>query len=408
MIKTLQAESSYRKLFYAGIINGIGDRFSQVALLALILQMTGSGLSVGITMALRMIPFLFFSPLSSSIARKLGRKTVLIATDLSRAVIAISFLAINNSDDMWIVYTSSFLLASGEAIYSPIRKSSIPAIVSSKSLKDVNAWEQVLIGFVLVIGALSGGVVSYFLGAKAAFWINIVSFLAAGWIFSTLPALESNAQSDQGVKVKNEKYNELLPAIAASSFLLMLMLFELVIPLINGIENVLLSVYAVETFGKADLGVGIFYSVLGIGLIASPLFTRMIKGRFLLFSFLCIVGEGLFLMIISQTNLFFLAAVLFGMTAIFSGIGNTLLDTVAMETIPAKWHGMYFGLTSMVSNTFIGISMFFTGVALEWYDPRLVGLFGGSMYIVAGSIFLIWSLGYSLQFEKEKLIKKTM
>lgn len=408
MIKTLQAESSYRKLFYAGIINGIGDRFSQVALLALILQMTGSGLSVGITMALRMIPFLFFSPLSSSIARKLGRKTVLIATDLSRAVIAISFLAINNSDDMWIVYTSSFLLASGEAIYSPIRKSSIPAIVSSKSLKDVNAWEQVLIGFVLVIGALSGGVVSYFLGAKAAFWINIVSFLVAGWILSTLPALESNAQSDQGVKVKNEKYNELLPAIAASSFLLMLMLFELVIPLINGIENVLLSVYAVETFGKADLGVGIFYSVLGIGLIASPLFTRMIKGRFLLFSFLCIVGEGLFLMIISQTNLFFLAAVLFGMTAIFSGIGNTLLDTVAMETIPAKWHGMYFGLTSMVSNTFIGISMFFTGVALEWYDPRLVGLFGGSMYIVAGSIFLIWSLGYSLQFEKEKLIKKTM
>lgn len=408
MIKTLQAESSYRKLFYAGIINGIGDRFSQVALLALILQMTGSGLSVGITMALRMIPFLFFSPLSSSVAGKLGRKKVLIATDLSRAVIAISFLAINNSDDMWIVYTSSFLLASGEAIYSPIRKSSIPAIVSSKSLKDVNAWEQVLIGFVLVIGALSGGVVSYFLGAKAAFGINIVSFLAAGWILSTLPALESNAQSDQGAKVKNEKYNELLPAIAASSFLLMLMLFELVIPLINGIENVLLSVYAVETFGKADLGVGIFYSVLGLGLIASPLFTRMIKGRFLLFSFLCIVGEGLFLMIISQTSLFFLAAVLFGMTAIFSGIGNTLLDTVAMETIPAKWHGMYFGLTSMVSNTFIGISMFFTGVALEWYDPRLVGLFGGSMYIVAGSVFLLWSLGYSLQFEKEKLIKKTM
>jgi MFS family permease len=408
MIKTLKAESSYRKLFSAGIVNGIGDRFSQVALLALILQMTGSGFSVGITMALRMIPFLFFSPLSSKIAEKLGRKRVLIATDLSRAVIAISFLAINDPDDMWIVYTASFLLASGEAIYSPIRKSSIPAIVSSKSLKHVNAWEQVLIGFVLVIGALSGGVVSYFLGAKAAFGINIVSFLAAGWILSTLPALESNAQSDQVVKVKNEKYNELLPAIAASSFLLMLMLFELVIPLINGIENVLLSVYAVETFGKADLGVGIFYSVLGLGLIASPLFTRMIKGRFLLFSFLCIIGEGLFLMVISQTSLFFLAAVLFAMTAIFSGIGNTLLDTVAMETIPAKWHGMYFGLTSMVSNTFIGISMFFTGVALEWFDPRLVGLFGGFLYIVAGSIFLIWSLGYCLQFEKEKLVKNTM
>ncbi|WP_052807055.1 hypothetical protein [Mesobacillus subterraneus] len=57
MFNTLKTEKGYRKLFLAGVINGIGDRFSQVALLTLILQMTGSGLAVGITMALRMIPF---------------------------------------------------------------------------------------------------------------------------------------------------------------------------------------------------------------------------------------------------------------------------------------------------------------------------------------------------------------
>ncbi|ESU33774.1 hypothetical protein G3A_04690 [Bacillus sp. 17376] len=168
MFKTFSLEKSYRKLFFAGIINGIGDRFSQVALLALILQMTGSGFSVGITMALRMIPFLFFSPLSSSLGVKYGRKKIMIVTDLARAVIALSFLAVDNPDDMWIVYAASFLLASGEAIYSPIRKSSIPAMVSSKSLKDINGWEQVLIGFVLVIGALSGGIVSYFSGSESS------------------------------------------------------------------------------------------------------------------------------------------------------------------------------------------------------------------------------------------------
>ncbi|MFT9599325.1 MFS transporter [Mesobacillus sp.] len=408
MFKTFNLEKSYRKLFLAGIINGIGDRFSQVALLALILQMTGSGLSVGITMALRMIPFLFFSPLSSSLARKVGRKTIMIVTDLARAVIALSFLAVNSPADMWIVYAASFLLASGEAIYAPIRKSSIPAIVSSKSLKEINSWEQVLMGFVLVIGALSGGIVSYFLGAKAAFLINIVSFLVAGWILSTLPSLDGKKEIVFKSKPNHEKYSELVPVIVTSSFLLMLMMFELIIPLINGIENVLLSVYAVETFEKADLGVGIFYSVLGLGLIISPLLTKMVKKRFLLFSFICVIGEGLFLTTISQTKAFWLAAVLFGMTAIFSGVGNTLLDTVAMETIPSKWHGMYFGLKSMLSNTFIGISMFFTGIALEWFNPRMVGMFGGIMYIVAGSFFLLWSLKYSLHLEKAKLIKKAM
>ncbi|MGA9228372.1 MAG: MFS transporter [Mesobacillus sp.] len=408
MLKTLKAETSYRKLFLAGIINGIGDRFSQVALLALILQMTGSGLSVGITMALRMIPFLLFSPLSSSISSKFERRKVLITTDLSRAVIALSFLWINGPGDMWIVYTASFLLASGEAIYSPTRKSSIPAIVSPQALKEVNAWEQVLIGFVLVIGALSGGVVSYFLGAKAAFGINIVSFILAGWILSTMPTLEAYSKTEQHRNENSEKYGDLWPVIASSSFLLMLMVFEMVIPLINGIENVLLSVYAVDTFGKADLGVGLFYSALGLGLIISPLFSKLIKARFLLFSFLCLIGEGLFLMTISQTSLFGLAALLFCMTAIFSGIGNTLLDTVAMDTIPAKWHGLYFGLSATISNTIIGFSMLFTGVALEWFNPRLVGLFGGLMYIIAGTIFIVWALKFSLQKEKVKLKEKTI
>jgi hypothetical protein len=191
--------------------------------------------------------------------------------------------------------------------------------------------------------------------------------------------------------------------LATSSFLIMLMLFEMFIPLINGIENVLLSVYALETFGMQDLGVGILYSILGLGLITSPLLTRLVKTRFLLISFLCIIGEGLFLSAISQSEFFWLAAVLFGITAIFSGIGNTLVDTVAMEIIPSKWHGMYFGLTSMLSNTFIGISMLLTGTALEWYSPRLIGLFGGMLYILAGINFIFWAIKYNLQEEKAKL-----
>lgn len=406
MFNTLKTEKGYRKLFLAGVINGIGDRFSQVALLTLILQMTGSGLAVGITMALRMIPFLLFSPISSSLSRKMGRKSVMVITDIARAFIALSFLAINSADDMWIVYTASFFLASGEAIYSPIRKSSIPVLVSAKNLKEVNAWEQVLIGLVLVIGAFSGGIVSYFLGAKAAFLINIASFLGAGWIISTLPKTGQETMPQFIKTEKRESYLDLLPVIATSSFLIMLMLFEMIIPLINGIENVLLSVYAVETFGMQDLGVGILYSILGLGLIISPMLTRLIKTRYLLFVFLCMIGEGFILSAISQSKFFWVAALLFGITAIFSGIGNTLVDTVAMETIPSKWHGMYFGLTSMISNTFIGISMLLTGTALEWYSPRLVGFFGGMLYIFAGIIFILWAIKYSLQEEKAKLLQK--
>ncbi|WP_442593639.1 MFS transporter [Neobacillus sp. D3-1R] len=392
MFHTLKVEKAYRRLLYAGIINGIGDRFSQVALMTLILQMTGSGLSVGITLAVRMLPFLFFGPLSSTIAEKLSRKKLLIYTDFSRVIIALSFLWINSPDDMWIVYVGSFLLASGEALYAPTRRASIPAIVEQKNIKLVNSWEQVLVGFVLIIGALTGGLVSFVFGAKAAFIINILSFLIAGLIITTIPSLEVQLEENVTDKTEKTKMTKLFAVILSSSLLIMLVSIEMLVPFANGIENVLISVYAVETFHAADLGVGILYSVLGTGFVLSPIITKWIKGHYLLFGFSCMMMEGLILTIVSQSQSFALVVILFGILTIFGGVGNTLIDTVVMETIPVKFQGMYFGLSATLANTLLGISMFLTGVLLEFFEPRTMGLLNGSLYFIFGLLFFLWSL----------------
>jgi Na+/melibiose symporter-like transporter len=407
VFKTLKKEKTYRKLFFAGIINGIGDRFSQVALLTLILQMTGSGLSVGITLALRMLPFLLFGPLSSSIAKKLSRKKLLIYTDFTRVLIALSFLWIQGPKDMWIVYVGSFLLASGEALYSPTRRSSIPAIIDQKNLKEVNSWEQVLLGFVLIIGALTGGVVSFAFGAKAAFSINILSFLIAGFIIATIPTLEARTNKEADRNDEKAKLTTLFSVVMSSSLLLMLVSIDFIVPLTNGIENVLISVYAIETFHAADLGVGILYSVLGTGFILSPIITKWIKGHYLLFGFSCMMIEGVILFMVSQSNSFALVVLMFGILTIFGGVGNTLIDTVVMETIPLRLQGIYFGISATISNSLLGVSMFVTGVLLEVYEPRTMGVICGMLYFTFGLFYLIWSLTVNVKEEHVKINVKT-
>lgn len=62
MIYLLKVEKAYRSLFLAGVVNGVGDRFSQVALLALLLEYTESGLAVGTALGIRVLPFLFLAP----------------------------------------------------------------------------------------------------------------------------------------------------------------------------------------------------------------------------------------------------------------------------------------------------------------------------------------------------------
>lgn len=61
MVGLLAKERNYRWLFFSGLVNGIGDRFSQVAVLTMLLELTGSGLAVGGALSIRIIPYLLFS-----------------------------------------------------------------------------------------------------------------------------------------------------------------------------------------------------------------------------------------------------------------------------------------------------------------------------------------------------------
>jgi glycerate kinase len=45
-----KGQKGYSRLFTAGLINGIGDCFTSVAVLAMVLQLTGSGMAVGISL----------------------------------------------------------------------------------------------------------------------------------------------------------------------------------------------------------------------------------------------------------------------------------------------------------------------------------------------------------------------
>lgn len=52
----LRSETRYRRLLSASLISGIGDWFNSIAMLSLLLHLTGSGLAVGITLAVRTLP----------------------------------------------------------------------------------------------------------------------------------------------------------------------------------------------------------------------------------------------------------------------------------------------------------------------------------------------------------------
>lgn len=387
-IKLLQDERQYRKLFLSGVVNGIGDRFSQVAILALLLNLTGSGVAVGITLAIRVIPFLLFGTLGGILADQFSRKKILIMTDLARIMFALSFLFVNSKDDLWIVYVSTFILAAGEAIYAPTRKSSIPLLIKDENILKINSLEQVALGIVLIVGAFSGGVVSYFFGPDATFWFNGLSFLLAAFLINTIHFPNEIEPETAKSSVEQSSFKKLF---LASNILQIIILIELLVPLFDGVNNVLISVYAIEEFGLGDIGVGLFYGALGIGLTLSFTISKYLHKNLIVVGFTMLLLEGLLFVLLSRVNIVFLAFLIFCCVSLITGIGNTCFDTVVMRETPREKQGFVFGILTTLSNTLIGISMFSAGLALEIIEPRLLGMIGGIGFVLIGLLLFIYS-----------------
>jgi len=402
----LKKEKQYQKLFLAGVVNGIGDRFSSVAVLAMLLQLTGSGFAVGMTLAIRLLPFIFFGPLGGWLADRFSRKTILVSTDLIRIIFALSFILVRSKEELWIIYLNTFLLAVGEAIYSPARKSSIPRLISKEHLIIVNSLEQVLVGIVLIGGAFSSGIVASMFGFRVTFWFNAASFLVAAVIISTIQFPEN-----ERIKEKREpepwSLNSVFRKITVMSVpVLILFICEILIASMNGIDNVLISVYAVDEFHLGEIGVGLFYGALGIGFTVSYWVANRVRRNFLIIGLACLLLEGASFLFLSMTHLVFIAVLLFTGAAFMSGIGNACFDTVLMKEIREEHQGKIFGLFATMGNTILGLSMFLSGIALDYVPPRLLGLIGGGAYI--GIAICMLAVISTSVYRKKRFSKKSL
>ncbi|WP_188114490.1 MFS transporter [Paenibacillus sp. B2(2019)] len=406
-IAIFKAQKGYSRLFTAGLINGIGDRFTSVAVLALVLQLTGSGMAVGISLGVRLLPYLFLAPLGGVLGSKFPRKYIMIAMDVLRVPVALTFLWVDGEDKLWLLYIASFLLAAGEAIYSPVRKSSIPLLVTKDSLLTVNGLEQLMSGCVLILGALSGGVVSMWFGPEAAFVMNAISFMVAALLIfgidipqNTNRVNEDKRKIDSPDKLKTKvdrqqktsKMRALWILISGSITLQVIFGYELLVPMLNGLDNVLISVYAVQEFEAGDIGVGAFYAALGIGLSLSFFAGRYVTKGLLGVAIGGLMIEGLLLMSISVSNQFTMVFMLYILLSFAGGTGNACLDTLVMRETPSAMQPVIFGLLSAVGNTLLGLSMLVAGWLLEWMEPRALGFAGGAGF----SVIAILLAGYAL------------
>src|SRR5437016_6821533 len=100
----LRRNRNYRYTWMAQVVSEIGDYFNNIAVFALVMEKSGSGLVVSGVMLSRAIPAVIAGPLAGVLLDRLDRKRIMIASDLIRAAVALCFLFTIHQPHAWLLY----------------------------------------------------------------------------------------------------------------------------------------------------------------------------------------------------------------------------------------------------------------------------------------------------------------
>ena len=352
---------NFRILFSANFISNIGTWAQGVAQAWLILELTNSGSYLGIVTALQFLPTLFFSISGGKIADKFNKRKVLMLTNLTGGLSALSVGALVLTDNIkiWHVMFFAFTLGMGNAIDAPVRQSFNVEVVGKSDLPNAVGLNSANFNTGRLIGPGLSGLLIAAYGTGVSFVLNGFSYLIV--IVALLNIRESELFREER-KSSSTKIREALRYVAARPDILAVMITVFFATSFGLNFNIFNTMMATQVFDKSAAEYGALGSILAIGSLSGAIISARLEKkrgpRFVMlgamvFSALLIAGS------FAPTYLIYAVFLPFiGCVALLTFIGaNTMVQMRTDSEIRGRVMGIYLtvflGGTPIVS-PFIG------------------------------------------------------
>jgi MFS family permease len=177
---------NYRRYFAGQVVSLSGNWMQIVAEMWLVVQLTGSGVSVGFTAALQFLPILLFGALGGVWADRVAKRKLLMVTQALMAVPALTLwaLTIGGAIEIWMVYALVFARGAVNALDNPARQSFVTELVGRPRTVNAVALNSVIVHTARIVGPAVAGVMIALVGVGPCFLVNALSFgamLVALW-----------------------------------------------------------------------------------------------------------------------------------------------------------------------------------------------------------------------------------
>ncbi len=391
--QVLKGNSRFRRLWAAQLISAGGDWFNNVALLGLVLQLTGSGFGASLVIISSTTPQFFVAPIAGPIVDRFDRRTIMILTNLVSTALALLFLLVHDASAVWLIYVGSILLIISASFFAPASTASIPNIVSQEELFAANTLSGATWGIMAMVGSALGGVVAATFGRDIAFVINSISFLLAGLIIVTIQIPSPKIEGKKAITPWRD-FMEGLRYLRDFPPAMGMVAVKTGWGLAGGVI-VLLSIFGATVFKAGDAGIGALYAARGMGALIGPFLIQSIVGqnrtrlRHAVWVAFLVTGIGYLIFAGSGWLDWLLMGCVALFIAHFGGGITWVISTVLLQlTTPDRFRGRVFAVDYGLSTLTSGLSTLLFGLALQGgVSPMSLALLGAGIFIIYG---LVW------------------
>ncbi len=400
-VELLKRNRNYRFTWSGQVVSEIGDHFNNVAVFALALANTRSGLVVTGIMLSRAIPAVMAGPVAGVVLDRLDRKRIMIASDLIRAVVAIGFILAIPRSDTWLLYLLSALLMFASPFFTSGRSAILPTIANKQELHTANSLTQTTQWMTLTIGAFLGGTSVVQFGYKWAFTFNALSFLFSAACISRLRVERGNFRAERSALTEDKvvrpwhEYTEGLRYMRASPLILGLALVGIGWASGGGAAQILFSLFGELVFNRGPAGIGYLWAAAGVGLLVGGTFAHWLGKRISFDAYkrtisICYVIHGGSYVIFSQMRSFQMALLFLGISRSAVAVSSVLNMSQLLRHVSDEFRGRVFATMETMQWSTMMLSMAGAGVASESWSPRTIGVVSG-LLSSSTAFFWLWA-----------------
>jgi MFS family permease len=374
-ILLLRNNPDFARLWLAQVISLLGDWFSLLVLTSLVTKYSAGtdweGLAVSGYLLAHFLPPLLFSPWAGVLVDRYNRKNILIASDISRAVIVLLYLLVNSPDMLWLIYVLTIIQFALSSVFEPGRSAIMPSLVSHDDLVPANTLSSVTWSVMLAVGAIAGGVIATLFGTSVALVMDALSFALSAWFIRQIkyaPKSETPVSSDR--PTSDRSFREGLRFVAQRPGVGAALLVKVGLSLAT--IDAVLAFYGTKLFVVGENGttsMSILWSAFGIGAIVGPVLTnRLNDGTVRLMRRLVIIGYILVTLgwfVLGNAPTLLIASLALLVRAMGGSINWTYSSVIIQKTVPDEFLGRMFSMDMAGFQFTTAASLFITGYVID-------------------------------------------